>query len=562
MSQIILTFFNSNLLKIALFLVYLICIYFIEKDKFTDKRISSFLIFTIILFHFSYKFYPVLINDVINGDEGLYLAAGLGLTNISGILWGSIDFLTNGPLHIGSFIIPKLLGFEGDFANARIIWLLYTIAGMVFIFLTLKNIFNLKVAAYAMAYPLVYFSNSVEFDFNHFYNEISSNFFLILGAYFLSKEYHKDSPNLKYDYIAFVLIGLAPYAKLQSVIICFAIVFYHIFLRFQSNKINFKTYLPKAIFFGVLPTILLIIYLLYFGVLSDFYNFYLKTNLSYGSDESNFEKIRRTFITRDGSSFLINYHLKHLFVVITGLSAIMLFFVKKLKKEICYFLLVSAAAIYSISKPGNSWGHYFSYLFYPLSLGFGVLFASFFELFSNQSKLVLGAKTVFILILIIVFGYHLKLHNEITLAKFEKIGEISELVNQPKKVSKLAQLLIDDSKSETIKPRMAIYGCTADLHVQTGFMQATHQNIVERLYGFQATDSSTIKFSRAIYLADLKKNKPKYFLVPLDSVVCYHNFTITGMKRIPEIYNYFNTNYIKINQLEGFDVFRRKEENQ
>ncbi len=123
--------------------------------------------------------------------------------------------------------------------------------------------------------------------------------------------------------------------------------------------------------------------------------------------------------------------------------------------------------------------------------------------------------------------------------------------------SELSKRLISIGNMSQKTPKMVVFGWRPRLHVETGFYQAVHQNVPERLFGNQTQDATN--FSENMYFADLVRNRPEFFLIENNTQESYYDFTISAMPKLKNIYSYFKENYVYVESLEDYDIFLRKD---
>lgn len=522
-----------------------------SKNYLTDK----WFYFIFFLFIVLNKLPFVTLNESLNSDEAINLSAGLSLLFDDPVLWRSVDFSTLGPFHTISFIIPSFFGFDIDYSNSRIVWLIYLLLSYYFIFKAGRKLWGGKVSQICFLYPGLFFAFGNLQSLSHFYNEASSIFILSIAIYILVLKYTEGTK--KYlDFIFFFLIGISPFFKLQSVPIAALLAGFYYFCDIKRFSFSFQRVLIFA-FFSILPTFLLLVYLLFFGQLNNFYNFYLFTNLNYGSSGSILGKVYDTFFVRSLNEFLISYFLKTIFVCSTILLSLVVF---RFKSNPIYFFVLGLCwiSIYAIAKPGYSYSHYFSYLIlaFPMLLGF--VFSELLKLKSSIPLLRNFVFTIYLFFTLALTFYSLK--------DLYFVGTFNNVVNQvsnfksnkvPKTV--LGEELLNLKSKFSASPKMVSFDWYPEIHVETNIRQATHVNVPERLFGYQVADTSVVNFSRRVFLEDLIKNRPEIVLIPLNSNKSYFDFTYKSFDRIPKIKEFIDVNYVKYKSVENVEILLNKD---
>lgn len=531
------------------FFIGLIYFSFFSEGSIKRKYNWAFITFALLLF-ISFKIGFLFYNRPLNEDEAINLSEVLGILKFDPVLWRSIDFFTLGPIQVLSFGIPSVLGFEIDFASPRIVWLIYSILIFILLILAFTNFFNKKIASLSSLYLIIFFSVGPTMEFNHFYNETTSIFLLSLGFYLLSLSYCFGYQKNQYlQAIFYFSMGLVPYSKLQAVPTALILVFFSFYLYFyKTEKFSFKKILTFS-FWGLLPTMLLLGYLAFYGQINNFIQFYLVSNLSYGNSATLLQKFYFSFIGRASTSLAIGYYYKYIFGITVFLNTCRIIYNRKITELDILFLLISFSTIYAISKPGMAYGHYYSYLIIPFIFSIALLINGI------QMNLMKYAKYVYCVLMCLLFyvfinAWYLMVPDNLNAKK-------NDFKYPPIYQSELSKRLISIGNMSQKTPKMVVFGWRPRLHVETGFYQAVHQNVPERLFGNQTQDATN--FSENMYFADLVRNRPEFFLIENNTQESYYDFTISAMPKLKNIYSYFKENYVYVESLEDYDIFLRKD---
>ncbi|WP_162628140.1 hypothetical protein [Arcticibacterium luteifluviistationis] len=504
-----------------------------------------------------YKWYPLLLNAPLNGDESLIYSNALTLLEIDPVPYRSVEFSTLGPLQVISFIIPQFLGQEVSFNGFRWVWVVYLIISQVFIYLSLKNFFKEKPYFVYFLYPFILASTTLVYDFNYFNNEATCLVFLSAGLYFFSKNFealkHKDS----YDFWAVFLLSLSVYGKPHAALIGIALSVLVFIQKYRSQGVFTAKYILGFTFSGLISTALIFSYFAYFGIFEDFWFFYITTNLSYGTSESFYNKFIRVFLTRSVSEHYINYYVKHFYFVLFAVNLILPVLIRKLDFRHIVGLVLSLVSIYSICLPGNIYGHYFTLLFLTFGYSIGNLDALVRQLLPEKFKTTFS----FSVLAVCVFLFYCSLKNQ-ALYYTSKMDELfDKKVNTLVKAPLSKYLLNYATKKNLENPRMVIFDWRNEIHVETGFLQATHYNVPERLFGNQAAKPKVVERVRELYLNDIKKSKPAFFLLATSTKYSYWDMTMTALEQVPDLHKYVMEHYTSIKKIDDCDVFVRNDLN-
>lgn len=541
---------DSPLIKVILFS----CIIGLAlKSIYSKESIPQSLLCAIyFLFAFSFKWFTLYYNAPLHGDESFVYSSALTLVNIDPIPYRSVDFGTLGPLHAFSFVIPHYLGFDKSYTNFRFIWLIYWTLIQFFIYFSLKNIFDFHKAALFFIYPFTLASTSLISDFNHFYNESTSLLFLSAGLALFSINYKLRSHKNSLDYCIYMLCSISVFAKPHAAILAFTICIITLIQRIKSKQKISHSYLILSFISGIFMPAIFFIILIFYGVWDEFYFFYISTNSSYQVQSSLLERFKNIFIVRSTSEPFINYFVKHtyLFLAITFSSLTIL--LKKFNFVNLIILYLTISTIATIIKPGYAYGHYFNYLF----LTFPFLIGGIYN-FLCEKKYISYAYTVIIAITTTIF-FAFSIRHSMYLAKSMKlstnIGAIKEM-----RISSISKFLIKFAEDNDLKNvRMNVFDWRNELYIETGFMQATHYNMPERLLGYQASNLQVVERARRIYLDDLQFNKPEFFLVSTSNELSYWDMTTKALNKIPELTNFLSNNYILLREMDGIKIYLGK----
>lgn len=494
-------------------------------------------------------------NNSLNSDEAINLAVGQSLHYDDPVLWRTADFTTLGPLHTLSFGIPGYFGFAIDYSNSRIIWLIIILLTYFFIFKACRVFFGPRLAQLSFLYPGLFFAFGNLASLNHFYNEATSILVLSIGLYLFSLRYTGKKNERSLDYLFYFLMGITPYFKLQAIPIAFFLCMAYYIRGFQREGFNFRSSL-SALFFGLLPTFLLLGYLAAFGQIGNFYSFYILMNSGYGDSDRITGKIFNTFLVRNLNELPISYFLKAPFLLATVLMTLLLT-VKRKDALLLFITGLSWITIYAVAKPGYAYSHYFTYLILPLPLVIGY-FLNLPALEPRLKRLKIPFLAVLFLFCFSLSFFNLRDSYYTGLYR----GIVFKMVNfKRSKVEPgpLAQELLRLKLQFPAISRLVNFDWYPEIHIETGILQGTHINVPERLYGYQVSDSLSTGFSRKIFLKDLQKNKPEIILIPTTTQRSYFDFTYTGFHRIPEIKAYVDQNYSFYRNVDNVDILLRND---
>ncbi len=184
-----------------------------RRGRIGEEIAFCFLIFlTLFAFRWVFFFYP----RYFNPDEAAFVMGALTLEH-DPVFWRSIALGTSGPLNGYILLLPKLLGADINYTSVRIVGLLLAGGSIVFLYLIGKNLLHSKLARLIVLGPVAFFALTVELDFVHFSSEHVPLFLLSAACYFISAILCRDRPAGRDVYLAGLMLGSVPFAKLQGV---------------------------------------------------------------------------------------------------------------------------------------------------------------------------------------------------------------------------------------------------------------------------------------------------------------------------------------------------------
>lgn len=486
---------------------------------------------------------PIIVfNQEINPDESQMIAHALTLQQYP-IYWQSVDGTTIGPLDNYVLLLPSFLGIALNYTSAKLVGLLCVLGSLWFFYQSVKNFFHDSVARLGLLAPLFFVAFTQDADFVHYSSEQLPTFLLNLGLWLLSKlfrDYKSKSVISGLFWLGFVL-GMSPFAKIQVVPQAAVIGLFALIFNFQPK--NFFKNVGALIAGGLTFPLLTVSWAAAYGVLDDFWDFYVLGNLIYAGGSSIIDSIFRipSFFAKspDFLLFLISLVLSSLVAVLvpkktsvnsSKSSVILISF-------ICFWLL---ASLYAATKSGNDFGHYLNLCIYP----FGLMGAFFINKNIKNQQLNILTTLLTLLPFASVFGYkilkHEPLNTYISTADHRvPIGNVSKLILQ----------------YATPKDRLVVWGWMCRYHVETQVPQGTAENHSERcIYPHPMRE----KYYRR-YLADLEQNRPKVFVDAVPNSLWLNDRSTQAHEVFPELKEFIRKNYHWVGETEQTRVYVRNQ---
>jgi hypothetical protein len=482
----------------------------------------------------------VIFNQEINPDESQMIAHALTLRQYP-IYWQSVDGTTIGPLDNYVLLLPSFFGIALNYTSAKLVGLLCVLGSLWFFYQSVKNFFNDSVARLALLPPLFLVAFTQDADFVHYSSEQLPVFLLNLGLLLLSKVYKSQQKVSTLFWLGFIL-GMSPFAKIQVVPQAAVIGVFALIVTVQPKNLfkNLGTLLAGGLTFPLLTVIWASVY----GVLDDFWNFYVLGNLIYAGGSSVIDSILRipSFFAKspDFLVFLISIVFSSFIAILAPKRAsnnegktpfVIISF-------ICFWLL---ASLYAATKSGNDFVHYLNLCIYPFALT-GAIFIN--KSFKNQQFRLLIA--LFILLpFALVFGYKILKHRP--------LNTYISTADHRVPISNVSKLIMQHATS---KDRLVVWGWMCRYHVETQMPQGTAENHSERcIYPHPMRE----KYYRR-YLVDLKNNRPKVFVDAVPNSLWLNDRTTQAHEAFPELNEFITKNYHLVGEADQTRVYVRNTE--
>ncbi len=492
----------------------------------------------------------ILLNSELNVDESGIIGQAIGLKN--GLLvWRDMNLSTAGPVNTYAyFIFCSILNIPFDFTSARLLGLFLDSLTLLLLFKAGQKQFGFNKSIMALIVVMVLWnfrSNSYYLDFNkdsaffqkpffknpifHYseFGDLNSEFFhysseklsLVIIAFlvFLISRIEADKKvSSLHLFIAGFLAGFSPFTKPQCGPIVLFISLYLVYLAYQlkpqSRPKNISLYLAGGLVFPLLMTV---------------YVYMVDTWGVFNSQMKLIEGYKPTVIGPIGYvfGFIRTIAFTSLFLALLGLF--MINYKKNLPANKAFFwflVLLSLTTIFSISKPGRFYGHYFQYLL-PLIF--------YFSIYALINKTYLINVAAVCLALITYTGLD-RAHRRLNSAEAIKTGlrlpadTISQTINKFKKPH----------------DKLAIWGFAPKYFVETQLPQATSQNHVPYII-----NSKYSRYFQEEYINEIKRNKPEFF-IDVSTVEKFEEV-------IPSLKPYIIQNYELATVVDSNSVYIRKD---
>lgn len=520
----------------------------------------------------------------LNPDEGQFIAAAQKLL-IDPVFWRSVDTYSSGPLNIYPLMLPAAFGLAPDYAGARIVGVLMLTASVLLMHLGLGVAFGERAARLSTFITGLTLALMQFRDFASYSSELSSILLIGTAAALILRATSSPLAGLSAGLMAAgALLVLVPFAKIQGLPLAASLAMYALYRIWIICQSRHAATVASMSLLGGAGVILVLAASLIsvLGLWSHFLQTYIGTNLifySQYSDRTTISKVRAAW-----QMFATTPQVWLPFVVIALLTLLNLAFTvgKRLKPDACSSRGVAASrgigwlgfgfawlavAAFTVAMPGNSFEHYLLWLSLPAGLLMAALMARFeassgYPLSAVDTLAPLpgtaiwrtaltppgAALLVIVLCCLVPIGARYRAGSDYLNA---------DQVNLARDQNELSALL---RSMAPVGSRMAIWGWAAELHVQTGFIQASRYGITV----WQIEENPRRDEFIAEFLRDLEESKPALFVDAMSLQLFYfvgerYDRTLRQHDNVPAIANWVNDNYKLAAQWRDVRIYLRND---
>jgi hypothetical protein len=225
--------------------------------------------------------------ELAHGDEGGMIAGALTLLQ-DPRFWLSVDNTTIGPVSTFSLTVIHLLGGTINYGTIKLLGIVVWMLSALLLFRAFVNFYGSQVARLAVLPLVACVATFNIWDYVAFNGEHMPVLLLAASVWLYSRMETSDQRQaVVFALLTGFVLGLVPYSKVQAAPIAAAFGFMLVLLSLRAGD---RKYLPLVIG-GLLPTLLLLLYLVTFGAFEDFWQSYILNNLIY-ADEGFFGQKR------------------------------------------------------------------------------------------------------------------------------------------------------------------------------------------------------------------------------------------------------------------------------
>jgi hypothetical protein len=512
--------------------------------------------------------FPTLLPGLQNPDEGLFSAAAMKLL-VDPVFWRSAEAGSSGPLNILPLLLPAAFGWSPDLASSRVMGILLMTGAIIFSYLALSNIFSEAIARLSVLLTTVTLATFTTGHLSHSVSESSSIFILSVALVFFSRLYVMDQPNRKNIFLLGFVLGLTPYAKMQSVPVAALVGLLSVHVLWSKNH-----FLNKKFFYdigclaigGVLFSLIMLLYLYIFSITQKFIDAYLQANLLIYLMMDVSEHAHLTVpgffdrVSQAALMLLSSRELRPLILTVLmflGIAIIMLFmiFFNKQKATIknnmigIYSILMLLVSFFVIQHPGLILFHYGYFILIPAIWVIAFCVYSFNAIKSRYFVLSMA------LVLVCISVAHL--YQFVTKPNIHLSNDDYYRENYR---SRLADIVLSYAKPGQL---IEVWGWTPILYVETGLLPAT-----SHAYSSPMTEHyppSLMAFRNrwvTDYMNQLKTARPILFVDTVARGMFFFPGKLDVKKRghqaVPEVADYVRKHYRLVRTYRGVKIFKRK----
>ena len=498
---------------------------------------------------------PTAVYGAQNPDEALWIAMAKTLAQ-DPRYWVSVDGGTGGPLVPFSLHALRLVGLPIDFGSLKIMTGAIMAVSASFLFFAFAAQFGQAIGRIMILPLVVAVAVTKHPEMTAYNSEHLVLLLLSLALFFLVRIVNNGEGKYYLNFIALgLLLGAVPFAKLQGTPMALLVGLFACIMVYHKAP---KKRLTILIASALLPTLVVVLAVLSYSGLTDFWVTYISANLLYTlqGDVSGFAGKMTLLNHLINEPRELSYFIRYSMIIILLGLFLIISFRKELSKQgiiaILFSITLVCVSVYCVVAPGRSFTHYILLLFIPLSVLFGQVVRSVCDIvvkrfrLENDKLLVAKLFVVFLFLVTTVF-YHFQnqfsYHSDLAPRAASHYGYAS----QPEILAGLNQYFFEGAK-------MATWGWGTELYVETNFLMGTR-------YGNTAgiIEPGPLQFFyEERFLKDMKKNRPVLFVDAVaPNFFRYTDQSLHGFDNFPLVKKYVEENYTLDSEIKGVRIFKR-----
>lgn len=489
---------------------------------------------------------PLLGVGNISVDEAQAIASAARLA-ANGKMFIDVDGTTQGPMMLYILSLLPKLSIPLSYTSIRLFDIICLwFPSMILFYATLRHYTEKNIAILA-SIPFFLFAATLNmWPLTQFNTERIPFLFECISIFCLSLLYRKTNLTKSKEIIIITILGLSSclmsLSKLQSgpLSLVFFIAAIWIFWKQKNTFLKISLFLIAII----IPIAFILINCYIDNSFEEMKIRFVETTLfysKYGLNKTPTEVSLKSQVTAFITINLMNVNLSSFVLLYSIYLALLNKKTDKFKqillqnKEmLSFFVISSIALIFLVSKPGNSFAHYGSYL---IPYYFLILASIFIKLYPANT---INKNFYYILFLPLIV---VSIYGPISNKPFFKF------INQPKTESDYYF-----EKNLKMNDMIAIWGWDNDLYLETSCLQAT---AISHSY-YQIVPFKFREFYQRKYVEEIKRNRAKMFIDVVNDSAFTFNKVTEKHENFPIIKNFISQNFVYDTTVNGRRVYKSK----
>ncbi|MEM1058563.1 MAG: hypothetical protein AAGK14_04885 [Verrucomicrobiota bacterium] len=503
---------------------------------------------------------PLLAGWELGADESTWMAASKTLT-LDPWFWHSVDGTTAGPLVLYPLTIFPALGWPLDYGFLRLLVILTGVASLACLYGLFCQLAD-SLWARLLILPYAAVLGSMAFEDQGAYNsEHPCILFLSLALYFISVVWRGESRRTLWLLAgAGFLIGLMPYAKVQSVPLGVAVA------GVTALWLGWRRDWPQLLVFvlsGLVPSLLLLVYLVSTGGVLHFWNSYIVGMLAFGEQGffgfqlGYWDRIKRVF-RRLLDPWFYGWLMGAL-LVLPGLLLMAGMNLAAWWRRYAYWWAVAVvllvAGFFVVVKPMNLWAHHFLFLYLPvcLSLGLLTLFALKWRGSDGRDEppgigFWMGAAYYLAALLVVPVSMAMERGNVVLVFSEEHF----ERSHQPSAAAERVLAYTEPGD------RLSVWGYSNWMYVETNLAQGTREAMSQFQIQLDKWNHPLADYYLQRYVDDLRQNRPRVIVDHVGPDDLFFRIPRYRIENYPLVWSYLQENYDLVEDSDSFRLYLRR----
>jgi hypothetical protein len=498
-----------------------------------------------------------------NPDEGQWMASAATLLQ-DPRFWVSVNAGPNGPLNIFPLTLIKFFGGTINYATVRLFGLLFClIPAVLLLYASFRNFFDDKIARVIILPLAVCIAFARYRDIIAYNSEHLPLLLVSLSIFFFSKIFSAAKKRLFYYSLLGLTLGCMPYSKMQVMPLVLVMLFFCGLEIFFENRNKPKGFIKEIVFFAaavLVPTIVVLAYVLLSGIIFDFWQSYIVFNFAYTKTALSGLKLswpEKFYVMYKFIFILPDTKLYFAALFFSGFLAMGILFKARRpvsrvsRKLIILSSLILAAAVYSIIVSDNFFPHYQLLFIIPVIFFSGSLIGILYTAYPyNRGGR--GARSrsylyvsVFMVIGVILPGFLSVSRGNATIKFLPRYGIAGVKSMVAEKIKAYARP----------NEKMAVWGWMNGYYILANLTQGTKDPHVK----LQVEKSTQQAYFLKRYAADLLANKPVIFLDAITPYSFYLNEPSQHYENFPLIKKIVDKDYTLAAEVEGKRIYVRSD---